>query len=219
VDGTGRVQTVTREANGRLHALIERFYARTGVPLLLNTSFNVANEPLVETPEDALFCLLFTDIDACVLGDRIVRKQPGYRSILDLVVEVIGEASLVGCPGEGGERGEAGEARLPRKAPVGIALDAERVLLDQMQERDAPYVRIEVSTPWGPAVQLAEPAVRSLLRRADGQATGREILERLSASGGGAIDEAEMIRALGGLRRARIIALRAPRGGPASRGR
>lgn len=84
VDGTGRLQTVTADANGPLHALLERFLAATGVPILLNTSFNIAGEPIVETPEDALWCMLATGIDVCVLEDVVVVKQPEYRSLLDL---------------------------------------------------------------------------------------------------------------------------------------
>jgi len=84
VDGTGRVQTVTREANGRYYELVRRFGERTGVPVLLNTSFNVMGEPIVETPEDALWCLLLTDLDACVFDDGVVTKRPGYRALGDL---------------------------------------------------------------------------------------------------------------------------------------
>ena len=60
VDGTGRVQTLTAQDNSCFYALVERFHARTGVPLLLNTSMNIHGEPIVETPEDALWCLLGT---------------------------------------------------------------------------------------------------------------------------------------------------------------
>ncbi|HEY9285196.1 MAG TPA: carbamoyltransferase C-terminal domain-containing protein, partial [Pyrinomonadaceae bacterium] len=74
-DDTGRVQTVTAEANGRLYELVKRFHERTGVPIILNTSFNVMGEPIVETPEDALLTTLSTGIDYCVLEGRIVEKR------------------------------------------------------------------------------------------------------------------------------------------------
>jgi carbamoyltransferase len=74
VDGTGRVQTVTREANELLYELIRRFYERTEVPIILNTSFNVMGEPIVETPEDALLCFLTTGIDYCVIEDQLFTK-------------------------------------------------------------------------------------------------------------------------------------------------
>ena len=54
VDGTCRIQTVTREQNKHYYDLIEEFYKQTGVPILFNTSFNLAGEPLVETLEDAM---------------------------------------------------------------------------------------------------------------------------------------------------------------------
>jgi hypothetical protein len=75
VDNTGRFQTLTREANGLLYELVEKFYEKTDVPIILNTSFNVAGEPIVETPEDALATLLSTGIDYCVLGDNLVGKR------------------------------------------------------------------------------------------------------------------------------------------------
>jgi len=74
VDGTGRLQTLTREANGRLYELVCKFHEKTGVPILVNTSFNVMGEPIVETPEDALRCFLSTGIDYCVMQDWLVRK-------------------------------------------------------------------------------------------------------------------------------------------------
>jgi carbamoyltransferase len=73
VDGTGRLQTVTREANPRYHALISAFQDLTGVPVVLNTSFN-DNEPIVCRPEEAIDCFLRTKMDALVLGDFLVTR-------------------------------------------------------------------------------------------------------------------------------------------------
>jgi carbamoyltransferase len=76
VDGSGRLQTVTASANPRYHRLISAFRDLTGVPMLLNTSFN-ENEPVVCTPAQALDCFLRTKMDMLVLGDRVVhRRQP-----------------------------------------------------------------------------------------------------------------------------------------------
>jgi carbamoyltransferase len=75
VDATGRFQTLTKEANGRVYELVRRFYDKTGVPIILNTSFNIAGEPIVETPRDALNTMLRTGIDYCVLGDHLVGKR------------------------------------------------------------------------------------------------------------------------------------------------
>ncbi|HKW61142.1 MAG TPA: carbamoyltransferase C-terminal domain-containing protein [Candidatus Acidoferrum sp.] len=74
VDGTGRLQTVTREANPRYHALISAFRDLTGVPVILNTSFN-DNEPIVCRPEEAIVCFQRTQMDALVLGDVLITRQ------------------------------------------------------------------------------------------------------------------------------------------------
>jgi carbamoyltransferase len=74
VDGTGRLQTVTRVANPRYHALISAFRDLTGVPVVLNTSFN-DNEPIVCRPDEALDCFLRTQMDALVLGDFLITKS------------------------------------------------------------------------------------------------------------------------------------------------
>lgn len=76
VDGTARVQTVTRESNPKYYALIEAFERRRGVPMVLNTSFNIMGEPIVNTPSDAARCFFSTGMDALVLGDYILTKTP-----------------------------------------------------------------------------------------------------------------------------------------------
>jgi carbamoyltransferase len=75
VDGTGRLQTVSATAAPRFHALISAFAERTGVPVLLNTSFNVAGEPIVCTPGDACRCFRTADLDGLVLGDLWIGKD------------------------------------------------------------------------------------------------------------------------------------------------
>lgn len=75
VDGTGRVQTLTQTNNGRFYELVREFHQKTGVPMLLNTSFNRMGQPIVETPRDAVETLLSTGLDCCVFEDRIVFKQ------------------------------------------------------------------------------------------------------------------------------------------------
>lgn len=75
VDGTARLQTVGRIGNPKLHALIEAFLRRTGIPVLLNTSFNDNDEPIVETPEDAIRCFKRTRMDILVLGDTVLTKE------------------------------------------------------------------------------------------------------------------------------------------------
>ena len=73
VDGTGRVQSVPAGAHPAYRALIEAFYAETGVPMVLNTSFN-ENEPIVNTPAEALDCFLRTRMDALAMGPLLIRR-------------------------------------------------------------------------------------------------------------------------------------------------
>jgi carbamoyltransferase len=76
VDGSARPQPVSRALNPRYYDLISAFERTTGVPILLNTSFNDAGEPIVCTPADAVRTFLATDLDALVLGPFIARKNP-----------------------------------------------------------------------------------------------------------------------------------------------
>jgi carbamoyltransferase len=73
VDDTGRLQTVERDVNPRYYRLIEEFGRQTGVPILLNTSFN-ENEPIVMTPDDAVGCFAKTRMDVLVLGNHVVLR-------------------------------------------------------------------------------------------------------------------------------------------------
>jgi carbamoyltransferase len=92
VDGSGRLQSVSRETNPRYWSLIQAFGRRTGVPVLLNTSFN-ENEPIVLTAGQALDCFLRTDMDVLVIGSHVLEKSAvGSRQ------------SAVGSPQEGHAR-------------------------------------------------------------------------------------------------------------------
>jgi len=73
VDGSGRLQTVSKEHNPRYHRLISELKARTGVPIVLNTSFN-ENEPVVCKPEEALECFLRTKMDVLALGSHVITR-------------------------------------------------------------------------------------------------------------------------------------------------
>lgn len=74
VDGSSRLQAVERETNPRFYALIEKFYGLSGVPVLLNTSFNLKGEPIVETPEDAFNTFSRCGLDVLVLGNYVLEK-------------------------------------------------------------------------------------------------------------------------------------------------
>jgi carbamoyltransferase len=75
VDGTARVQVVLREHNPLYYDLIERFGRATGVPVLLNTSFNLRGEPIVNTPENAFSTFSRSEMDCLVLGNFLIEKQ------------------------------------------------------------------------------------------------------------------------------------------------
>jgi carbamoyltransferase len=90
VDYSARVQTVHRETNPRYHALLSAFKAKTGCPVLVNTSFNVRGEPIACTPEDAFRCFMGTEIEMLVIGDCLLRKEQqdpalklDYRNVFD----------------------------------------------------------------------------------------------------------------------------------------
>ena len=76
VDGSGRLQSVSRSTNPRYHALITAFFERTGVPIVLNTSLN-ENEPIVRLPGEAISCFLRTDMDVLVLGNHLIDRHAG----------------------------------------------------------------------------------------------------------------------------------------------
>jgi carbamoyltransferase len=84
VDGSARVQTVDRRTNPLFHRLIEAFRARTGVPVLVNTSFNVRGEPIVCSPTDAYRCFMATAMDALVMGPCLLERadQPAAHPLL-----------------------------------------------------------------------------------------------------------------------------------------
>ena len=77
VDGSARLQTVRAETTPRYYRLIERFGKATGVPLLLNTSFNLKGEPIVNTPAEAYRTFVQSGMEVLVLGDCVIEKAGG----------------------------------------------------------------------------------------------------------------------------------------------
>ena len=75
VDYSARIQTVTKDTNQRYHDLISKFKDKTGCPIIVNTSFNVRGEPIVNTPTDAFNCLMGTELDYLVIGNCILDKK------------------------------------------------------------------------------------------------------------------------------------------------
>lgn len=78
-DNTARVQSLSKESNPILHDLIKRFYEKSGLPVLINTSFNERGEPIVTTPKDAISCFFNTDMDVLVLGNVLLLKKENSR--------------------------------------------------------------------------------------------------------------------------------------------
>jgi carbamoyltransferase len=94
VDGSARVQTVSEDTNPVLYRLLKEFEALTGVPVLINTSFNIKGQPIVETPADAMECFLMTGIDCLVLHDTLITKNAWHR-VTAPVVKVYSDVSMI----------------------------------------------------------------------------------------------------------------------------
>jgi carbamoyltransferase len=81
VDYSARIQTVTKDTNNRYHDLISKFKEKTGCPIIVNTSFNVRGEPIVNTPTDAFNCFMGTELDYLVIGDCILDKKKQDKNL------------------------------------------------------------------------------------------------------------------------------------------
>jgi carbamoyltransferase len=82
LDFSARLQTVSEKQNALLYKLLRLFEQRTGVPMLVNTSFNVRGEPIVESPRDAALCFLKTDLDFLVLGNIVLEKKTNMHKLI-----------------------------------------------------------------------------------------------------------------------------------------
>jgi len=189
VDGTGRVETVPRDQDHPFYPLLDRFSRATGVPILLNTSFNGRGEPIVETPEDALWCMLENGLDFVVLEDRLVERDASTRSLLDLVPVLLAEQYVLDL--------------LLR--PGGVA------------ENSPPdtVVSARVPSPWGVRWEGLPATIHPLISAIDGVTDGWGLRERIGASTGSAPEPRELVRSLGQLRRSGLVDLRSrPAGTP-----
>jgi hypothetical protein len=169
VDGTARIQTVDRGVDSLYHLLISTFEKKTGVPLVLNTSFNLRGMPVVETPRDALQCFIYTDMDALYLGRfKVGRPQPSKlvpRAPVGWKLVVENELSWTGAQLK--VRYETGEKDRKRTVPVRplpqlvslcAALDGKRSLAEAMS------VALEGERPAAEVVLGIVLFVQSLLR-------------------------------------------------------
>ena len=80
VDYSARIQTVHKNTNNKYFSLIKKFKEITGCPVLVNTSFNVRGEPIVNTPKDAFNCFMGTELDILVIGDCYLKKKDQDQS-------------------------------------------------------------------------------------------------------------------------------------------
>lgn len=83
VDGSARIQTVHKSSNQRYHMLLSSFFRRTGCPVLVNTSFNVRGEPIVESPSDAYRCFMGTELDVLAIGNIYLQKSWQPHELLE----------------------------------------------------------------------------------------------------------------------------------------
>jgi carbamoyltransferase len=201
VDGTGRVQTIRQDEDPLLCALLREFKAGTNVPMLLNTSFNVSGEPIVETPQDALWTLLNCGLDALMIGDQLVTKQSAYQSVLD----------LRGTLAAGSFTVRESSARQPnangyQRLPCAFSEAAQEWMFGELDAPGLRYATFRVTTPWGVAIHAFPADVVDVATRLDGRSSGRAILEQL-ARVGDARDEqwmAATLRAFGAVGIARF---------------
>jgi hypothetical protein len=143
VDGTARVQTVREATNPMLYRLLKEFEALTGVPVLINTSFNIKGEPIVETPEDAVNCFLNTGVDHLVMHDAIVTKNTMHKVVAP-VLNIYATSDAGGVDGAAGltpaarsaacRRGRFRRRRLERLV---LPLRPRDVIGDDGHDRDA----------------------------------------------------------------------------------
>jgi carbamoyltransferase len=157
VDGSARIQTLTKQNNGDFYDLVRRFYEKTGIPMVLNTSFNIAGEPLVETPADALWCLLATGLDECVIEGRIVVKKNSFHSLLDLYPQLA-----------------SGQLK--------VVTTLEDVTNGRPSAQHS-YLTTTCRTPWGDFEQFFPWSVVRILERIDGSTNGRRIFADVSVDG------------------------------------
>jgi carbamoyltransferase len=205
VDDTARVQTVERETCPALHALISAFHARTGVPMLLNTSFNIAGEPIIERPEDALWSLLCTGLDCCVIEDRIVHRRAGFDTILDLCPRVTARTVAIDVSVSAGRfsldlTGGAPRRDQPDIEPLEPANFAQYASHLRASGSCVPLASATAETPWGDSTILLTADHLELLKLSDGRTSGRRLVHHRPGW-----SEAWLAQAFSGLYRTSLI--------------
>src|SRR5262249_1459615 len=143
VDGTARIQTINRAQSPRYYGLLRAFQARTGVPVLVNTSFNTRGQPIVCTPRDALECFWTSPLDALVIGSYLVEKQSGndVESFFDLRG---GSADFSTLCFEESDHGFTERTHTARAVPAGRPAAGPEETLPDQETGGAPFPHREV---------------------------------------------------------------------------
>ncbi len=180
IDGTGRLQTVD-EGQELLIKLLKAYKVRTGIGLLLNTSMNLAAEPLAETPEDALWDMLDGGLDFLVCGERIVQPA-AHWDVLDLIPKTVG--AFLGRRTHAAHFGQLYNGTTPNA--MGVAF--------------------EITSPFGKWEQFLSTGTLQVANLCDGTKTGWEVVNLLPGEPGPGKDQS-LRSLLLSLRRYRIITL------------
>ena len=179
IDGTGRVQTVSRKFAPRLHDLLSLWKSKVNIPILLNTSLNIAGEPIAETPEDALWCLLYTKMDCCVIGERFVTKDCAEDWLLDCIPV---------CKWESLELVDSSGVTNPAipipdlSSTSGTVVSAHISRLQGETHYAVDHLRLVVKKPFGDVVHAVSPSFLRILEIIDGVFTVGQIYECLVGS-------------------------------------
>ncbi len=229
VDGTGRVQTVSECDDALFHRLLLEFFTETGCPILLNTSLNVAGEPIAESPEDALRCLLLTDLDYCVVGDYILAKEATYSTLqsVPFVLPSVLSMDLIQHHEIGGNSNnypgqQKGLIRSVHFDYFSI-IDTITALgggfplstLDSRSSSElalipkATLARVTTLSPFGPVLHLLHPDLYELLLHVNGNTTCEELFQSAQTCTSGLfLDPPAFLRSISSLMRASIIGLK-----------
>lgn len=181
VDGTARVQTVNSYVEPRMFTLLKEFESITNIPMLLNTSFNAAGEPIVETPVDALWSFVGLGLDCLAINNCIVVLNTKLRSLLDLIPYISAES-------------------LQSIMPV---VDGKAT---QLQFHDDMLI-IRVPSGWGIRVYSLSRVESTVVHLVDGESDGIILMGRLREQRVN-FDEKTLQRALIAMRRKGIISFR-----------
>ena len=185
VDGTGRLQTVDA-GQELLKKLLQTYKKRTGFSLLLNTSLNIAGEPLAETPEDAIWDMLEGGLDFLVCGERIIEPFPRW-DVLDLLPTAVGR--FLGCKTQ--------EAHFGKGSTFYAYSSGSDSTIGGV---------FEISSQWGTWEQFVGMGALTVIKLCDGHKTGWQIVDILGGAPGPTKDDA-LRSLLFLLRRYRILTL------------